>query len=398
MQIDMRTALLLMSISSLVYGLLLAAVWAVRRREIALAFWSVASLCAAGGSLLYVLRGTIPDLLSIATGNMLMLLSGTVRWAGLRRFEGLHTPAWQYLSAPLILFGVAAFTEPLGLTAAHRTVIILLAAVLFNGLILRDSLRAYGAEPMVTRKMLIASIGLIIVLDVVQLAVVWLQQPRADLSFTAWQGWYPMVMLVFFSTYALVNLSSFVMLFERHESRLLRAASIDALTGLLNRAGFTQLADRQRQRSVRDGKPLSVLVMDLDWFKSINDRYGHDAGDAVLNAFAQTARAALRPTDLLSRPGGEEFWALLPETDLADARLIAQRVCDQFRGSSLRFSGAEISCTVSLGAAEVLLPDESLQAALGRADQALYEAKHAGRNRVAVAALPTMPGDRLYST
>ncbi len=394
MHIDMRTALLLMSISSLVYGLLLAAVWAVRRRETALAFWSVASLCTAGGTLLYFLRGTIPDLLSIAVGNMLMLLTGTLRWAGLRRFEGQHTPAWQYLSAPLMLFGVAAFTEPLGLTAARRTVIILLAAVLFNGLIIRDSLRAYRAEPMVTRQMLIASIGLNIVLVCVQLAVVWLQQPRADLSFTAWQGWYPMVMLVYFSSFALVNLSSFMMLFERHENQLVRAATVDALTSLLNRKGFEQLADRQRQRSLRDGKPMSVLVMDLDWFKSINDRYGHEAGDAVLSAFAQTARVALRPTDLLCRPGGEEFWALLPDTDLAGARLVAQRVCDQFRGSSLRFSGWEISATVSLGVAEAVLPDESLHAALGRADQALYEAKHAGRNRVATAALPTAPGDR----
>jgi diguanylate cyclase (GGDEF)-like protein len=199
------------------------------------------------------------------------------------------------------------------------------------------------------------------------------------------------LLLGILSLYVLLDLSAFMMLFERHENRLVLAATLDALTSLLNRAGFMQLAERQRQRSAQDREPVSVLVMDLDLFKSINDTYGHDAGDAVICAFARCARAALRPIDLLSRPGGEEFWALLPNTDRDEASRIAQRVCDQFRGTQLQFEGRTIAATVSIGVARIDTERESIQAVLARADQALYEAKHEGRNRVSAAA-PALAG------
>jgi len=382
MHIDMRTALFMVAISELLFGVLLGAVWAMRRRETSLAYWSVASLCTAGGAFLYCLRGAIPDLLSIAVGNMLMLLTGTLRWAGIRRFDGLLTPRWQYLSPPLILFVLAAFSGPLGLTPGDRTVLVCSCGVFFAILVVVDTLRANRVERLSTRPVLIVVKSVAIALEFAQIAIALQDHSPANRSFMAWQGWYPIAMLVFFSTYALVNLSNFMMLFERHENRLVQAATLDTLTSLLNRAGFNQLAERQCRRDACDGQPVSVLVMDLDWFKKINDTYGHDAGDAMLCAFAHCARAALRPTDLLARPGGEEFWALLPNTDLAEAARIAQRVCDDFRALRVPVEGQAISATVSIGTAEVDMTTQSLSAAIARADQALYAAKHEGRDRV----------------
>jgi diguanylate cyclase (GGDEF)-like protein len=382
MHIDMRTALFMVAISESLYGLLLGAVWALRRRETSLAFWSAASLCTAAGGFLYCLRGAIPDLLSIAAGNMLMLFTGTLRWAGLRHFDGLPAPRWQYLSLPLILFLLSAFSKPLGLTPDHRTIIVCSCGVSYAILMVLDTLRANRVERLSTRPVFIVASVVSIVLEFLQIATALQDHSSANGNFMAWQGWYPLSMLVFFSTYALLNLGGFMMLFERHEDRLVLAATLDALTSLLNRAGFNQLAERQCRRSARDGQPVSVLVMDLDWFKQINDTYGHDAGDAVLCAFARCARAALRPTDLLSRPGGEEFWALLPVADLDEAVRIAQRVCDQFRELRVLVEGQAISATVSIGVAEVDTLTHSLQATIVRADQALYAAKHEGRDRV----------------
>ncbi len=196
------------------------------------------------------------------------------------------------------------------------------------------------------------------------------------------------LLLVFLNIFALFDLASFLMVFERQETRLVRRASVDSLTNVLNRAGFNELASRQSRRNGRELRPISVLVMDLDFFKKVNDSYGHEAGDAVLRAFAQAARTALRPTDLLARAGGEEFWALLPRSNLAEAERIAQRVCDGFRHVRVAFKGQSIAATVSIGVAEANTENETIQAALSRADLALYAAKHEGRDRVVTADAP----------
>ena len=388
MHIDLRTCLLMVGISELLYGLLLGASWARHRREACLEFWFVASLCTALGALLECLRGQISDLLSVAAGNMFLYFTSTLRWAGLRRFFSIAVQPWQYLSWPLAMFVLYAFSEAIGYDATERTVITCSCGIPFKILMIADTARMGSGERLFTRHALIATCVFSLIFELAQIALAVLAQPIATKDFMAWKGIYPDVVLVFFSSYAVLNLATFMMLFERHENRLVRAARLDGLTGLLNRAGFTYLAERQKKGSAIDGEPVSVLVMDLDFFKKVNDTYGHDAGDAVLCAFAKSARDSVRPGDLLSRPGGEEFWALLPNTDMDEASRIGQRICDQFRGVRVRFAAQTIAATVSIGATELNLPDESIRAALARADEALYTAKHLGRDRVVASALP----------
>ena len=386
MHVDMRTCLLMVGISELLYGLLLGASWAKHRREPSLEFWFAASLCTAAGGLLYALRGQIPNLLSVATGDALFYLTWTLRWAGLRRFFDLAVQPWQYLSWPFLMFVLYAFSDSIGLDSTDRTVITCSCGIPFEILMIAETTRVGGNERLFTRHVLIATCVFALIFEFVQITLAIRAQPIATKDFMAWKGYYPDAVLVFFSSYAVLNLATFMMLFERHENRLVRAARLDGLTGLLNRAGFNTLAERQKKGCAIGHEPVSVLVMDLDFFKKINDTYGHDAGDAVLCAFARSARDSVRPGDLLSRPGGEEFWALLPDTDLAEARRIGQRICDQFRGVRVTFEGRSIGATVSIGAAELSFPEESIHAALSRADQALYAAKHDGRDRVITAA------------
>jgi diguanylate cyclase (GGDEF)-like protein len=180
---------------------------------------------------------------------------------------------------------------------------------------------------------------------------------------------------------------------ERQRNQLRRAAQDDALTNLLNRGGFSALAGRQLSRCRQAGQPCTVLLMDLDHFKRVNDTYGHEAGDRLLCAFAEAVRAQSRATDLVARYGGEEFCALLTDTDSARAVAVAERIRHAFAAVTVPVKGGAMGTTVSIGVAELLPAGESLEQALRRADHALYAAKHAGRDRVVaaepVAALPS---------
>jgi two-component system cell cycle response regulator len=160
-----------------------------------------------------------------------------------------------------------------------------------------------------------------------------------------------------------------------------RLASTDPLTGLLNRRAFGQWLAQETPRVARYDQELSVILLDIDHFKSVNDRYGHDAGDAALVHVARTVREVLRDADVVARWGGEEIVAALPHTDGAGARKACERVRRAIEALSINTSGATLSVTASLGVA-TLARDESIEALIARADAAMYRAKGTGRNRV----------------
>jgi diguanylate cyclase (GGDEF)-like protein len=169
-----------------------------------------------------------------------------------------------------------------------------------------------------------------------------------------------------------------------------RLATTDELTGIMNRRHFIEQASIEMERAARGSSPLSILMLDLDHFKKINDSYGHLAGDEALRCFAEQARAIIRCYDLFGRIGGEEFAILLPGTDLQPAAEIAERIRLACRDITSRdFTPkpgrrAAGTLTVSIGATILEASDESLDDLLSRADQALYLAKVRGRNRVEV--------------
>jgi two-component system cell cycle response regulator len=161
-------------------------------------------------------------------------------------------------------------------------------------------------------------------------------------------------------------------------------AITDALTGLYNRRYMeTHLTTLVEQAGAR-GKPLTVLILDIDYFKAINDSYGHDAGDDVLREFALRVRKSIRGIDLACRYGGEEFVAVMPETDMAVATTVAERLRRRIASEpfSIQQGKGSVAVTISIGLAALGSPDETAADILKRADQALYRAKRDGRNRV----------------
>ncbi len=164
-------------------------------------------------------------------------------------------------------------------------------------------------------------------------------------------------------------------------------ASTDSLTGLVNRRVLTEAIAREFERFGRYGSQGSLMMVDIDHFKRVNDKHGHAAGDTVLRAVAQTLAGAVRPLDAVGRIGGEEFGLFLPETELDGAAVLAERLRGEVEGLRVALDGAgEVGVTVSVGVTSFRAEDPNWESALGRADAALYAAKNGGRNRIATEA------------
>jgi diguanylate cyclase (GGDEF)-like protein len=158
--------------------------------------------------------------------------------------------------------------------------------------------------------------------------------------------------------------------------------NIDPLTKSLTRRHFFNMAQSEFQRFTRYRRPLSALVLDLDLFKNINDTYGHHAGDIVLRSFSLVAIEQKRVQDTFGRLGGEEFGLLLPETNLEQARVVAERIQKTWENSPVNMDGVPIRSTVSIGVAEAGEEDKSFEDLMRRADLMMYKAKERGKNQV----------------
>jgi len=175
----------------------------------------------------------------------------------------------------------------------------------------------------------------------------------------------------------------FMMVSDRAVAVHKTAASIDPLSGMLNRRGFSEACARLIEREANGGRPVTVMIFDIDHFKSINDRFGHPAGDEVLKLFSTVVVNNLRISDLSGRIGGEEFAALLP-CSLEEGVLVAERVREAFECSGIVCEEGPVDTTVSIGVAGGPAGTE-LEVLLASADTALYQAKRSGRNRVEAA-------------
>jgi diguanylate cyclase (GGDEF)-like protein len=173
---------------------------------------------------------------------------------------------------------------------------------------------------------------------------------------------------------------------QQRNDKLKVLAALDSLTGLYNRRQFEAAFRAELARCQRYMRPLSLLLIDIDFFKNVNDCFGHEAGDQALKEFARTIAAGKRDSDIAARVGGEEFAILLPETGKEAAGAFAERLRELVRENSIDVVGGPLRLTVSIGVAEATIRTAGIETLLREADQALYDAKRAGRDRVAIAA------------
>lgn len=169
----------------------------------------------------------------------------------------------------------------------------------------------------------------------------------------------------------------------RNAEKLERLATTDCMTGVYNRRRFLDLAEAEWHRFQRYHRSLSLLIFDVDNFKMINDRFGHEVGDRAIVHLCDIGRESKRKSDILARIGGDEFAILLPETDLARAQTMAERLREQVQATPLMMDSTNVAMTISIGVSEATLSQSGIDALLRTADQALYRAKSKGRNQTA---------------
>ncbi len=172
-----------------------------------------------------------------------------------------------------------------------------------------------------------------------------------------------------------------------YEQKLMELNTKDGLTGIYNRRFFQTRLNEECQCQKRYNTKLSLIMFDIDFFKKVNDCYGHQAGDAVLQIVASNIASTIRETDYVARYGGEEFCCLLPQTDLSGALVLAERFRQLIEAQTTTCQKKDIKVTISLGVAE-MMPNDSAESFLKRADDALYNAKNSGRNRVESITVP----------
>lgn len=336
--------------------------------------WSWAALVMGLSLPLLIAKGHVPDLFSIVLATLMILAGFMLMNAGIRKFSGTQA---RINRALLVLFVLAYVSLLAWFTYAQPSVAMRVAILnLFTLVVIFDLLRvALKQLPRTAgRNVLVFSLTILIGARVVRLASLMLgfDQPTGVFDASVSQLVYlaiPTIMIP-------LGTISFVLLASEKLRRDLEFTSrYDDLTQCLNKRAAMEALQREIARARRHGSKLSIMLVDLDNFKHINDTHGHLEGDKVLVDFSKRVTRFLRETDQLSRFGGDEFMAVLPDTGLEQASLVAGRLHEAGR------EGQPIAWSVSIGLSEWLDQDDSVAALLTRADKALYKAKAFGRNQ-----------------
>lgn len=376
MSLDIRTLIVTLVASAVLMTLTLA--FGVRAGDRAgFGKWNLGLGTYALGWLLIAARPALPDWIGVALADALLLAGLCLQLGALMDFEGRRAPRWIYAAPPAALF--AALLPLLDDYAALTAVASAAFAVALGALAVRAArLHHSGAGPV---RWLMAGVLAAGSIGVAARAVDIAALPGATPQMFAGSTLHAASFLMLFAVTVTTSFAFVVLQRERAEEALRRLTLFDALTGVFARRAVMELASREHERARRAGLPCAFLMLDLDQFKRVNDDYGHQAGDRVLAEFAARVQGALRASDIVGRYGGEEFCVVLPATDLAKAREIAERIRAAIAASPL--GGLPRATTVSIGLTLCAGAGDQLDAAIARADRALYEAKRGGRNRVA---------------
>jgi diguanylate cyclase (GGDEF)-like protein len=378
--IDPRTFLLVANL----FGMLCALVLWVQAKSFpddiqGLRDWALAVVLIGSASGLASLRGILHDGLAIVAANGLLLLGQFLLIVGLQRYAG-RMPVWRptldIIVAILLLITWLTFGAN---NYQARTFIMALAHI---GFFSYGALLAWRAQPHGFGSRFLATAFLLgVAVAVWRLATLSIVTGQSDDVFD--RNLIQQVYLGVFSLGALGLSIGFILLTnERLRLELEFMATRDPMTGALNRRAFFARAAIEWARGTRSHRPLAVITSDIDFFKKVNDTYGHYVGDLVIKDFANRSAGMLRVPDILARFGGEEFVILLPDTGLGEARHVAERIrqeIEMHRDKALPRYTASLGVSVTQGEAGQAA---DIQALIAEADAALYRAKQGGRNRV----------------
>ena len=384
MQLDVNTLFMVTIYVEAILGLLLLFAWAQNTAITAVCWWGFAHLIRAASVVLFGMYGTAPDVITIDFANALLFTSFAVTWTGARVFDGRPVEP-VYLVTGAVLWLLICRLPVLAEAVQARAMIASSIITAYTWLTAFEFWRG-RSEQLVSRWpaifMLFAHGALFLLRTPLVTLLPW--SPTNGMLGSVWLTVLSFEALLFTISVAFILLA---MAKERTELRHRNAAMLDPLTGIANRRSFLQDATLLAKRHSGNPRPTAVLLIDLDHFKSINDRFGHALGDRVLEIFTQSARQSVRSTDLLGRLGGEEFAAVLYDTSRDKALAVAERIRMAFAQAAREVDGRPVGATLSIGLAYCDQAALDVPELLVQSDQALYFAKERGRNRVEVASL-----------
>lgn len=341
--------------------------------------WLLAILAQALFWLLFTLGQGLPEAIRVVSTNTMAVLAVAGYVAAVRVFAGLKARA-----AVLLAWVAAVAAANYGFTvfAPSYTARVFVVSAPAGGLMLWLvwTLRRHQ-EPVLKRAKCLTEIVFLLGAGslALRMADTLLHPERAQAdSLPAQLALFYFVVLPVFASFGFLALQA-----RRASAKLERLAGTDPLTGALNRRAFIETAQRAMDDCRWRDRPLSLLMIDLDHFKQINDDHGHATGDNALSLVERTLHGCLRLEDAVGRVGGEEFAVLLPGADLARGEAVAERIRASVEVCGLGLPDQRLALTVSVGVAERALAEDDVEPLLKRADQAMYAAKRAGRNRVA---------------
>lgn len=347
--------------------------------------WWIAGFAAlALGFFLNGMQRMLPPLVGLTCGTSLiaagtgMLLIGTQRFLAVPRRLDLWVAAGVVFTVlTSILFWAVWPSVNLRIVTSNLVMALMIAALAWI-------LVRHAGPRLIAPARITAAVAIVLTLLVVLRSIAAWLSPPMDHALQA-----DMInVLVYFAAamgQLALGLGCYYMLMIRRNVALEALSSIDPLTGAYNRRGLELAVARVEHDVLRHGTPYSVIALDLDHFKRVNDTHGHPAGDVVLRRLAAECRANLRGDSVVARLGGEEFCLLLPGCALDDARAVAERIRHSFETARIQAAGIDISCTVSMGVAQSRAESADFAGVMQQADVALYSAKEQGRNRVAIA-------------
>jgi diguanylate cyclase (GGDEF)-like protein len=397
MPLDIPTLFIISTCVTAVLGLFLLFAWIQDRSIRALAWWGAAYLLGGLAAALWGMHAAIARALTVDVVYALLFVACGIIWTGARLFHQREVRPFGMFGGA-ILWLVICQSPMVHETDSYRVMIGSLLIALYTLGTAYELWRERG-EHLFSRWPAIFVLGAHGVVFLMPIPITLWLPPGRGLALAG--GWLPILAL---ETLLFAIGTAFIILVmakERSEHVHRTAASTDPLTGIANRRGFLDEAERLIRKQAWKQQAVTVLMLDLDHFKAVNDRFGHAIGDETLRLFARTAIVTLRATDVVGRLGGEEFAAILPG-DLNATATAAERVRAAFELAGTDVDGVPVGATVSIGAASESALGCDLIALIARADAALYRAKQAGRNRVdydragvaPTTAPPTVPAQR----
>ncbi len=385
MPFDTKTLWIALSISNLLFGLMMMAYVSASPERSIVRTWSIGQILKGIGIAGIVLKAQIPFPFGYGANSIVLIgcffeLTAFLGYAGLR---DKRRAAFGILVGLLALYNLAVALLAHGLEAKHMATVFSAAIAVLTGLNALAMAKARRSRSMVQ---------LVLVLSNALISGTSATRAIVALTSTDWSPASTSVLnqalFIVAYVFSISDGFGFLLLVKEDSDRtMLRLATEDELTGLASRAAFLKHAEKCRRLCLRAGQPMAMMMMDVDFFKRVNDTHGHAAGDAVLKAISGILRSHLRDVDICGRMGGEEFAMALPGSTPENTTSVAERIRHAISAQIIHHKDVGISITASFGIA-TLGGDVSLEQALSLADENLYAAKSMGRNRVVADGAP----------